>query len=254
MWYSGCDGTTWRILEAFKSPDGQWQRVGVAVEPSLAGETDQFGVEAPCVVKTPAGYLMVYGGFDGEVTRLHIAASSDGHKWAPHGTFMQRGEEDSLEASHPCLLVTGERWWLFFSGYGGGGARGRRGAVLAAVSESGASWDRLGPVLEPGFREVAASHPCVIDHSRKFEMFFASDDGQGTRISVATSNDGANWTRRGTVLYPSGDGPDGLSVHTPCVLRLRDGSLHMWYSGLPVGDTALGYRICSATHQGRWLI
>jgi hypothetical protein len=29
---------------------------------------------------------------------------------------MQRGREDAVGASHPCLVMTGERWWLFFSG------------------------------------------------------------------------------------------------------------------------------------------
>ena len=78
-------------------------------------------------------------------------------------------------------------------------------------------------------------------------MFYASDDGHGVRVALATSADGLSWDRRGTVLAPSGEGPDGLSVHTPCALRLRDGSLRMWYSGLAVGDVDLAYRICAAT-------
>jgi hypothetical protein len=42
---------------------------------------------------------------------------------------------------------TGARWWLFFSGYDGT-SDSRRAEVLAAVSASGASWDRVGTVLE----------------------------------------------------------------------------------------------------------
>jgi hypothetical protein len=54
----------------------------------------------------------------------------------------------------------------------------------------------------------------------------------------------------GTILAPSGEGPDGLTVHAPCVVQLHDGSLRMWYSGLAAGDTDLAYRICTARFPG----
>ena len=55
MWYSGHDGTTWRIMEALQKPGGAWERQGVAVDVGLAGETDDYGVQAPCVVRTRGG-------------------------------------------------------------------------------------------------------------------------------------------------------------------------------------------------------
>jgi predicted GH43/DUF377 family glycosyl hydrolase len=244
MWYSGDDGTTSRILEAVER-GGAWERLGVAIDAGFAGDTDDYGVESPCVVRTPAGYLMVYAGSDGDVTRLHMATSPDGGRWVAQGTIMQRGREDAVGATHPCLVVTGERWWLFFSGYDGSNDN-RRAAILAAISRSGASWDRVGTVLEPAEGELATSHPCVLEISRVFRMFYASDDGKRTQIALATSTDGIVWDRRGTILAPSGEGPDGLCVHSPCVVRLHDGSLRIWYSGLPVGDANLAYRICTA--------
>jgi predicted GH43/DUF377 family glycosyl hydrolase len=251
MWYSGSDGTTSRILTALRAPGGAWERKGVVVDAGFAGDTDSYGAESPCVVKTPGGYLMVYGGFDGEVTRLHMATSDDAHRWDPQGTIMQRGPEDVGGASHPCLVMTGERWWLFFTGFESLGG-GRRAELMAAVSENGASWDRVGPILEPERDEIAASHPCVLDISGTFYMFYASDGGGPIRIALATSPDGLSWDRRGAMLEPAGHGPDGLSVHTPCVVRHRGGSLEMWYAGLPVGDESLGYRICSARFPGPW--
>jgi predicted GH43/DUF377 family glycosyl hydrolase len=245
MWYSGNDGKTWRILEAIQRGGGAWERLGVAIDAGFAGDSDDYGVESPCVVKTPGGYLMVYAGFDGDVTRLHMATSLGGQQWVAQGTIMQRGREDAVGASHPCLVMNGERWWLFFSGYDGS-KDNRRAAVLAAISQSGASWDRVGTVLEPAGEELAASHPCVLEISGTFRMFYASDDGQRVHIALATSADGLSWDRRGTILAPSGEGPDGLTTHSPCVVRLHDGSLRMWYSGLAVGDTDLAYRICTA--------
>jgi predicted GH43/DUF377 family glycosyl hydrolase len=251
MWYSGHDGMTWRILEAAKKVDEPWKRLGVAVDAGFSGETDDYGVESPCVVITPGGYLMAYGGSDGEVTRLHMATSADGRRWVPQGTFMQRGREDALAATDPCLLISGPQWWLYYSGYSRS-RRGRRASILGAVSPSGASWDRIGRVLDPAPEEAAVSHPCVLDLSGTYYMFHASDDGTRSAIAMATSPDGVSWARRGVALAPSGAGPDGLSVHAPCVVMSHGGLARMWYAGLPVGDATLAYRICFARFPGPW--
>jgi predicted GH43/DUF377 family glycosyl hydrolase len=223
----------------------------VAVDAGFAGDSDSYGAESPCVMKTPGGYLMVYGGSDGQISRLHMATSEDSHRWDSQGTIMQRGPEDEGGANHPCLLMTGERWWLFYTGYPGSGP-GQRSVVVAAVSQTGASWDRVGAILEPEAGEVAVSHPCALEVSRTSYLFYASDVGGPIRIALATSSDGLSWDRRGTVLEPAGAGPDGSSVHTPCVVRLHDGSVGMWYAGIPIGDEELGYRICSARFPGPW--
>jgi len=152
MWYSGHDGTTGRILTAIQQPGEAWERLGIAIDAGFAGDSDRYGVESPCVVQTPGGYLMAYGGFDGEATRLHMATSGDGQTWTAQGTIMQRGPQDALAASHPCLVEAEAGWWLFFCGYDGAGDS-RHAAILAAVSPSGASWDRVGVVLEPGDRD-----------------------------------------------------------------------------------------------------
>jgi predicted GH43/DUF377 family glycosyl hydrolase len=249
IWYSEHDGMTGRIVAATQRPGEAWERLGVAIDAGFAGDSDGYSVESPCVVHTPGGYLMAYGGFDGEMTRLHMATSGDGRTWTAQGTIMQRGPQDALGASHPCLLTTEAGWWLYFSGYDGTGDS-RRAEILAAVSPSGASWDRVGSVLAPLEGERAISHPCVIMIARTFYMFYASDDGQRVSIAMATSADGLSWDRHGTILAATGEGPEGHDVHTPCALRRHDGSLHLWYAGLPAGDTKLGYRICSARFSG----
>jgi hypothetical protein len=56
------------------------------------------------------------------------------------------------------------------------------------------------------------------------------------------------------MLEASGDGAEEGGVHSPCVLRLHDGSLRMWYAALAENDAALAYRICSASFAGPWSI
>jgi hypothetical protein len=72
----GSDGTTSRILTAKRPPGSGWERLGVAIDAGFAGDSDSYGAESPYVVKAPGGYLMVYGGSDGEISRLHMASSS----------------------------------------------------------------------------------------------------------------------------------------------------------------------------------
>lgn len=253
MWYSDHDGTTGRIMAAVQRPGEPWERLGVAIDAAFAGGSDRYSVESPCVVRTPGSYQMAYGGFDGEATRLHMASSDDGRTWVPRGTVLRRGPQEAVGASHPCLLGTEAGWWLFFSGYDGAGDS-QRAVILGALSSSGDSWDRFGTVLEPDEGEVATSHPCVIVIARTFYMFYASHSASGVSIALATSSDGLSWDRHGTTLAAAGDGAEASGVHTPCAVRLRDGSLHLWYAGLPAGDTTLGYRICSARFEGPWSV
>ena len=245
MWYSGHDGSNGRILEAVQRPGQPWERLGISIDAGAAGDSDGYGVEAPCVVRTPAGFLMAYAGTDGADTRLHMASSADGHRWEAQGTFMQRGDADEVGATHPCLAVTAERWWLLYAGYDGTD-NGRRAAILAAVSQDGASWDRVGPVLVPDRDELAVSEPWVLVHQRHFTMLYLSDDGARTTIEMATSGDGVSWDRRGTTLGP-GQVEDAFArLRGPSAIRLHDGRLRLWYSAHTVGDAADSCRLWSA--------
>jgi hypothetical protein len=225
LWYAGDDGSTVRILSATGRPHGSWERQGIAVDAGFAGDSDAYGVDSPCVVRTRGGYLMAYAGSDGADSRLHMATSADGQRWHAHGTFIQRGEPDGVGATHPCLLVAGQ-WWLFYAGYDGA-MNGRRARILAAVSSTGASWDRLGVVLEPERDELAVREPWVVPSLTGFHMFYVSDDDNRPVIALATSSDGLTWSRRGTITAPD---PFGRGVRSPCVLRTKQGPVRLWYS------------------------
>jgi hypothetical protein len=214
-------------------------------------------------VQVDEGYLMVYGGFDGQDSCLHVATSPDGHHWSGGGPIVP-DETGRLVGRAPSLLIRADQWWLFYSASigpervdanganGANGSRGpRRAAILGAVSKPGGPWDLIGSVLEPDPGE-AVSHPCVVEISRTHYMFYASEDGQQSSIALATSADGVEWERRGIVVSATDDDPDTWAVTAPCVVRLRDGSLRMWYARRPWGDDRLAYTIGSAVFAGPW--
>jgi predicted GH43/DUF377 family glycosyl hydrolase len=245
MWYAAHDGSTSRIVEAVQEPGQGWKRLDVSIDAGASGDSDAFGVEAPSVVHTPAGYLMAYAGSDGADTRLHMASSDDGHRWKALGTFLQRGDPDAVGATHPCLVVTGEGWWLFYSGYDGS-MDGRRAVIMAAVSANGASWDRVGPVLSPEPNEVAVTEPSMLLRQRHFSMFFVSDDGDRTSIELATSDDGVSWARRGSTFKLGRRHHDRSRLRSPGVLRLHDRSLRLWYAARTKGDPPNGCHLWCA--------
>jgi predicted GH43/DUF377 family glycosyl hydrolase len=225
--------------------------VGVAVDAGLAGDSDRYGVGSPCVVRISDDYLMAYAGFDGQDSRIHLATSADGHGWTSRGTVMEGEDGKSLEGGTPCLVIGREQWWLYYSSPDRSGD-GRRRSILAAVSQSGDSWDSLGPVLGPEAWELAVSHPCVVEISRRLYMFYATEHDEQGSIALATSAEGVEWTRRGIVLSGPEDDLDASGVSSPCTVRLRDGSLHMWYARRPWGDDQLAYSICAASLPGPW--
>jgi predicted GH43/DUF377 family glycosyl hydrolase len=247
MWYSGDDGSTCRILEAEQQPGLDWEHLGLSIDAGMWGETDAYGVESPSVVVTPGGYLMAYAGSDGADTRLHMASSHDGHAWEALGPFIQRGEDDAVGASHPCLIVTGSRWWLFYAGYDGTD-NGRRASILAAVSESGASWDRIGSILRPEDDEIGVTEPWVITTKRHLVMFYVSEDEASLRIDTATSDDAVDWKRQGAALIPSSGSVGSMAVRSPCAIRLLEGTFRLWYAARQITDSEGVYRLWSTDY------
>jgi len=246
MWYSGHDGSTARVLAAYQPGGRSWQRLGIAIDAGFSGETDAYGVESPSVVRTFGGLLMAYAGSDGGDTRLHMATSVDGSEWRAHGTFLQREAPDAVGATHPCLVVTGSRWWLFYAGYDGR-ANGRAAAILAAVSDNGASWDRLGPVLEPAEGELAVSEPCVLVARRRFVMLYVVETETRVAIELAMSTDGLSWQRQGRLRPDDHDLPD---VRSPCALRLQDHTVRLWYAARDRAGKAGAYRLRVSDYRG----
>jgi hypothetical protein len=62
------------------------------------------------------------------------------------------------------------------------------------------------------------------------------------------SDDGLEWHRHGADL--SLQSGDSMAVPSPCVIRLLDGRLRLWFAARHVEDTAGAYRLWSTDYHG----
>ena len=97
MWYSGYDGTHWRIYYA-TSPDGiNWTKHGVVVDLGADEDTDDNGIYHPSVFKDSNGtYKMWYDSSDGFHRRIHYATSPDGVNWTKHGIVVNMETNENI--------------------------------------------------------------------------------------------------------------------------------------------------------------
>ncbi|MEI8083039.1 MAG: hypothetical protein WCI74_14475, partial [Actinomycetes bacterium] len=216
MWYSGQDGTSWRIFYA-SSPDGYtWTKLTNGFEAAnnntgtmgriplgLAGKGDSTGTLWPCVIKDNGVYKMWYSGNNGNY-RIYYATSPDGLTWTKYNNSVPTSND-----------VTGIQGQVPL------GATAARGDVTHVRS------------------------PCVVKQGMTYLMWYVGFSSNSTqRIYEATSLDGLTWTKKdNTVPAPSdttstagriplgsvGQGDDTHTYSPSCVDEGR--SLRFWYSG-----------------------
>lgn len=87
MWYSGHDGSYWRIIYATSSDGVSWTPQGLAIDRGTTpGDYDYLGVFEGAVVRDDHGtYHLWYTGTDGTNYRVLNATSSDGLTWTKLG-------------------------------------------------------------------------------------------------------------------------------------------------------------------------
>jgi predicted GH43/DUF377 family glycosyl hydrolase len=129
MWYSGYDGSNYRILHATSSDGLSWTSDGLAMDIGPPGSLEDYGVLAPSVIFARNGsYQMYYsGGWSGDSSKVRIfyASSPDGagSNWQRGGMVIdigQPGDWDSIQAIGPRVVRESrfmyKMWYTAFNG------------------------------------------------------------------------------------------------------------------------------------------
>lgn len=137
-------------------------------------------------------------------------------------------------ALSPTLVDTGDGLHLLFMV-----KRGASTTLWASQSADGQAWQEPEPVT--GLGEGAGSYPSLIHDGGSFTLWYGSGS-----IQRAESADGVAFAPGETVLRPSADGFDGLSLLYAHAVRTGAGDVALWYTGFDGARFAVGEAACDA--------
>jgi predicted GH43/DUF377 family glycosyl hydrolase len=252
MWYSGYNGSTWRIGYATSSDGIVWNKY--AFNPVLdlgpPGSWDGNHVYYPSVIFDGATYHMWYSGADGINARIGYATSSDGITWTrqksnPLIDVGPPGAWDDQIIWFPSVIKQGSGYKMWY-----GAKDGTTYRIGYATSPDGITWTKVPNdfVLNIGspvsWENTDVFCPTVLYNGIVYEMWYTGSENSPTphRIGYANSPDGITWSRSASnpVLDIGLAAWDDVSVFCPNVLF--DGlNYHMWYTGSDGSRNRIGY-------------
>ncbi len=253
MWYSGHDGSNYRILYATSANGVHWgnpdPNAKMVMNIGDEGTYDTNYAYKPCVIKeSDISYKMWYTGYDGTNQRIIYATSTDGHNWANHQLVLninQEGTYDTTQTAFPCVIKESDTSYKMW--YMGKDASNWR--CIYATSANGITWTGHTMVVDIGdegtYDTATIYSPYVIKESASsYKMWYAGYDSSTYRIIYCTSTNGTTWTGHTMVLERDTEGTyDTGTIYDTSIIKESDTSYKMWYTG---GD-GTNYRIMYAT-------
>ena len=182
MWYCGVDDISSTGIGYATSTDGiNWSKYpgNPVFWVGSSGEWDGVDISSPHVLITDTGYEMWYAGYDGSHWQIGHATSTDGTTWGrdPENPLLSvgsPGEWDNAGVSNPCVLYTGTRYEMFYTG--NDGSQGYR--IGYAVSTDGVNWQKYpeNPVLDVGVQgewdEQRVADASVLATGTSYKMWY----------------------------------------------------------------------------------
>ena len=244
MWYSGYDGSTWKIGYATSTDGNTWTKYASnpVLSPGSTGAWDAKYVKDPWVLKIGNVYHMWFvGGMTTSGDHIGHAISTDGTTWtrdsanpvfAPEPT----NKWEQYYVSNPCVLYDSGRFVMYYSATYTALSKHRVGR---AYSDNGASWirDMANPVLDWGnlteWDDDGVMLGSIFVEGSLHHMYYQGYSGSNWLIGYGTFT-----TYSGTYTTPAID----ASEHWP----VGWGSLS-WDADVPLGTTL---RFQVATNNG----
>ena len=179
MWYSGHNGTSYRILHADSTDGVNWTRRGMAMDHGAPGSPDDQQALNPDVLFTGAEYRMYYAGSDGLTYRVLLAISIDGSNWTRRGVVLEAGRsgiDECISIQGPAVVQAGTGYMCWYMGNDG-----YRTRVFTARSPDGFNWTKLGLSIDVGassdYDYVVAAHPCAIVDNGTVRIWYNGQNG-----------------------------------------------------------------------------
>ena len=221
-----------------------WERVGEPENPVLKGtgvqgDFDSDGTVVPTVYREDGTYYMFYlGNQRNQKFSLGWATSQDGRSFKRRGLLADphdyRGHVPEAVWISRATLVRAELGTIIFFGVGSD-------YDLRILSSPLGPLGMPNPILSPEvvFEAEGDEHrvfqPQVFWRNGRFWMLYTADIGEKDRydweIRLATSLDGKQWVRHGTVIAAD-TAYDSRRAYTPWLMQRPDGCWWLYYSSM----------------------
>ena len=159
---------------------------------------------------------------------LHETTGENGTDWAKPSPALMEG------VYAPSILKIGDTYWMWYTD-----VSGNPWVIRHVSSDDGKSWKPTkGAVikLDQKWESGRLFYPHVIQIGDVFLMWYGSYRAQQrntTALGFAASTDGVTWHKHPANPVFTPDPKRAWESHyvtSQCVLRLKDGSLRMWYA------------------------
>lgn len=233
LYYVGIAGNRARMGLAISEDGLNFVRQGLILPLGDGEEWDDFYLYPPSVLERDGKIWLYYPGHDGSKYRMGLAISDDGIHFVRQGVILPLGDNDDFDDAAVDTAAVLERdggVWLYYTASDSGGHR-----VGLAVGGDGIGFVRLGVVLPLGdngtFDDNAIFRPTVLERDGGVWLYYVGNDGHRSRIGLATSKNGIDFTKLGVVISgKAGDDFDELGFHSVCALE-RGGKVWLYYAG-----------------------
>lgn len=243
MWYSGYDGTSWRILYADSSDGLTWANHQMVIDKNTEGVYDTDSAHVPYVIKEGSLYKMWYSGRDSTTWRGLYAESLNGTTWSGHQMVVDVNQEGTYDVNHaltPTVIKDGSVYKMWYMAFGAAAWR-----ILYATSSNGTSWSNYQMVMDlgpgGGYDDAQLYSGHVFKEGTTYKHWYGGHDGTNIRIMYADSNNGTTWSNRQLVLDIGLEGiNDATSCYYPGMIS-EDGVYKLWYTGSDGSNTRILY-------------
>lgn len=257
MWYTGYDGSAWRIMYATSADGVNWSNHQMVMSINIEAVHDTAHATAPCVIKDGEIYKMWYGGHDGSNYTILYSTSIDGINWNTPVQVVDHLNcvDDTIHAGNPCVLKENNTYKMWYSGYTA------NWSIIYAESSNGTTWSGFQQVVdknEEGVYDTTQARGAWVEHDDdKYKMWYSGSDGTNWRCMYATTSTGINdWGNHQMIFDIGTEGiRDAKHAYYPCVLAdpyntTVSGSYLMWYTGIDESEYNTYRTLFTRTYGG----
>lgn len=208
------------LPEAISTYGGDYFNQEVSLSPAQTVGGDIFQFHFPHIIEKDGTYYAYFiDHSQGSINDVGLATSRDGVDWSYRGKVVTKGDQgiDAREASFPAVQYDSDtgKWYMLYEATAD---QNDLNTVCLATSDDGLSWEKQGPVIQPGqagdISAVDVGTPSMFKENGVWNVYFhtLAKDGR-VRMGYARGADLQNLTvKQGALLDVDSQGLESGTV------------------------------------------